>query len=159
MRYYLIDSVTSVEIGKSATGVKCISLTDNVLHDHFPDVPILPGALITEGMAQLAGFLLECTFNKNPDTPALRAMLVQIDKMKFYKFSGPGDRLEYRIKIDQKIEDGARVSAEAYCEGERRVAGALTFSMVDPKSQKITQQRMDIYKIWTRNLSEVPLLR
>ena len=159
MRYYLLDNITSVEIGKSATGVKCISLTDEVLHDHFPDIPILPGALITEGMAQLAGFLLEVTFNKNPDTPAVRAMLVQIDKMKFYKFSGPGDRLEYRVVLESALEDGARVLCEAYCGEERRAVGRLTFAMVDPKSAKIAQQRMDIYKIWTRNLTEVPLLR
>ena len=44
MRYYLIDKVTALQVGTSATGVKCVTLTDEVLHDHFPDHPMLPGA-------------------------------------------------------------------------------------------------------------------
>ena len=59
MRYYLIDKVTELSVGRRARGVKCATLTDEILHDHFPDFPMLPGALIVEAAAQLAGFLLE----------------------------------------------------------------------------------------------------
>ena len=52
MRYYLIDKVTALTPGRSATGLKCVTLTDEVLHDHFPDHPMLPGALIVEAAAQ-----------------------------------------------------------------------------------------------------------
>ena len=73
MRYYLIDKVTELELGERARGVKCVTLTDEVLHDHFPDYPMLPGALIVEAAAQLAGFLLEMTFNRRGRAPAARA--------------------------------------------------------------------------------------
>src|SRR4029079_7831143 len=71
MRYYLIDKVTELTAGQSARGVKCVTLTDEVVHDHFPDFPMLPGALIVEAAAQLAGFLLEMTFNR-PGDPVVR---------------------------------------------------------------------------------------
>src|SRR6478735_1714109 len=80
MRYFLLDQITSFVPNESATGIKNVSLTDQVLHDHFPDYPILPGALIVEAMAQLSGFLLE---SGDPAAPE-RAILAQIEKAKFH---------------------------------------------------------------------------
>src|SRR5262249_56251763 len=57
MRYFLVDKVTELVPGERIRGVKCVSLSDEVLHDHFPDFPVMPGALIVEAGAQLAGFL------------------------------------------------------------------------------------------------------
>ena len=51
MRYFLLDRVTDVVPGESARGIKNVTLTDDVLHDHFPDFPILPGALLVEAFA------------------------------------------------------------------------------------------------------------
>ena len=57
MRYFLLDKITAFEPGKRACGIKCVTLTDDILHDHFPDQPLLPGALLLESMSQLGGFL------------------------------------------------------------------------------------------------------
>ena len=90
MRYFLIDKITDLVIGERARGVKNISLTEEVLHDHFPDYPVMPGALIVEAAAQLGGFLVEMTVNRE-GTPPARAILAQIDRAKFYEAAGPGD--------------------------------------------------------------------
>ena len=84
MRYFLIDKVTDLVVGERARGVKNITLSDEILHDHFPDYPIMPGALILEAAAQLAGFLLEMTFNK-AGAPLLRALLIQVQQAKFHE--------------------------------------------------------------------------
>src|SRR6185295_4742030 len=89
MRYILLDRVTELEPGRRARGKKAITLTDDVLHDHFPDFPIYPGALLVEAAAQLAGFLLEKSRNQ-PGEPEARALLVQIDRTKFYRPARPG---------------------------------------------------------------------
>ena len=88
MRYFLIDKVTELVPGERIRGVKCVTLSDEVLHDHFPDYPILPGALILEAGAQLAGFLLEATFNE-PGRPPRRALLAQVRRAKFHEMTGP----------------------------------------------------------------------
>jgi 3-hydroxyacyl-[acyl-carrier-protein] dehydratase len=159
MRYYLLDQVTSIEVGSEARGRKCITFTDEILHDHFPDYPILPGALLTEGLAQLAGLILEVTFNRDDAREIRRAVLVQIEKMKFHATSSPGDRLDYLAKIDSLLEDAGQVSVEASCDGEVRAKGRLTFSMIKIDSPRVTAQRQEVYRIWTRNIPNCPPLR
>lgn len=159
MRYFLVDKITAIEPGKSVTGVKCITFTDEILHDHFPDHPIMPGALITEGMAQLAGFLAETTFNREGSPELRRAVLAQIEKMKFYKTSSPGDRLTFTATIDSVLDDAIQMSVEATADGELRVKGRLTFAMLKIASPRVTQQRVDLYRVWTRDLPNPPVMR
>src|SRR3954453_24073129 len=106
MRYFLIDKVTELTLGQSVRGVKNVTLSDEVLHDHFPDHPIMPGALILEAAAQLAGFLLELTVNA-ADEPPRRALLVQVELAKFHDFAGPGDQIELLVTLDAVRGDAA----------------------------------------------------
>ncbi|MDP6111068.1 MAG: 3-hydroxyacyl-ACP dehydratase FabZ family protein [Planctomycetota bacterium] len=155
MRYFLIDKVTELVVGERARGIKNITLSDEILHDHFPDYPIMPGALILESAAQLSGFLLEMTFNQ-PEAPPLRALLVQIQNAKFYETCGPGDQLDITVKLDSKLDAAAQVSAEVL-RGETRVVRALlTFVMKDIPSEKIHEQRKSVYRLWTRDF-ETPV--
>jgi 3-hydroxyacyl-[acyl-carrier-protein] dehydratase len=151
MRYFLIDKVTEIVPGDHARGVKNVSLSDDVLHDHFPDHPILPGALILEAASQLAGFLLEVTLNR-PDDPLRRALLVQVDLAKFHDFAGPGDQLDVLVKIESLREAAAQVVAEVNA-GPKRIARAgLTFVMKAVDSQRVHEQRRYLYQLWTRDL-------
>jgi 3-hydroxymyristoyl/3-hydroxydecanoyl-(acyl carrier protein) dehydratase len=123
MRYYLIDKVTEIVPGEHAKGVKCVSLADEVLHDHFPDYPVMPGALIVEGAAQLAGFLLETSFNQ-AGRPLLRALMVQIRDAKFYEPVGPGSTLEFSVRLGSRLEAAAEVAGRGRCRRDARRARA-----------------------------------
>jgi 3-hydroxyacyl-[acyl-carrier-protein] dehydratase len=128
-----------------------VSLSDEVLHDHFPDFPVMPGALIVEAAAQLAGFLLEMTFNQ-PETPLRRALLVQIEDARFYETAGPGDTLDIVVRLESRLETAAQASAEVHV-GEKRIARArLTFVMKAIDSEKVHEQRRYVYRLWTRDL-------
>ena len=152
MRYFLIDQVTELVVGERARGVKCVTLTDEVLHDHFPDFPTLPGALILEGASQLAGFLLEMTLNR-AGQPLKRALLTQIELAKFHERVGPGDRLEFVATISTVREPSAQVLIEASV-GEKRAARAtLTFMLQPVESERLHQQRRELYRQWTRELT------
>ena len=64
MRYFMIDRILEHNKSQdSAIAVKNITLSDDVLSDHFPELPIYPGAFIIESAAQLGGFLVEMSFN------------------------------------------------------------------------------------------------
>ncbi len=158
MRYYLIDKVTELTIGERARGVKCVTLTDEVLHDHFPDYPVLPGALILEGASQLSGFLLEMSFNE-AGKPLARALLAQVRDARFYETTGPGDRLEFEARIESRLETAAQVAIEVAVDGKRVARAGLTFVMKAIDSERVHEQRRYLYKLWTRDLPmSVPIL-
>ena len=148
MRYFLLDKITAFEPNRFARGVKNVSLSDEVLHDHFPDHPIFPGALLVEAMAQLAGFLLE---SGRADAPE-RAILAQIEKAKFHAPAGPGDQILLEVTLAQRLEAAAQVEATAHV-GERCIGRArLTFMLRRVESARVTEQRAMLYRIWTREL-------
>lgn len=155
MRYFLLDKLTALVPGERAAGVKCVTLTDEVLHDHFPDHPILPGTLILEGGAQLAGVLLEATFNR-AGQPLRRALLVQVRRAKFHDTVGPGDTLELEVTLQSQLETAAEVVLTAGV-GEKKIARAeLTFVLKEVASPRVHEQRRWLYKLWTRDLPDAP---
>jgi 3-hydroxyacyl-[acyl-carrier-protein] dehydratase len=151
MRYYLIDKVTELAPGVRASGIKCVTLTDEVLHDHFPDYPMFPGALIVEAAAQLAGFLLEMTFNGD-GKPLVRALLVQIQRAKFYQPVGPGEAMQVEVTIDSTRESSAQIGFDARVGDRRAARGTLQFVLREIDIPRIHEQRRAVYALWTRDL-------
>ncbi len=58
MRWLWIDRFLEFESGKSARAVKNLSLAEDYFADHFPGYPVMPAALMLEGLAQTGGILL-----------------------------------------------------------------------------------------------------
>jgi 3-hydroxyacyl-[acyl-carrier-protein] dehydratase len=157
MRYFMIDRVTALAPGEHAEGVKNITYSEEVLQDHFPGFPVFPGALIIEAMAQLGGFLLEMSFNR----PQLvrRALLAQVDRVKFHRVAEPGDRLSLRVELGATLDEAAKVRGHVACGQDRVAEGTLTFVMKELDIEAIHQQRRACYRTWTRNLPlQTPIL-
>ena len=65
MRHFWVDRIVGYERGISASGVKCVALSEDVVEDHFPGTPVLPGLYLVEGVAQTAGYLLHETADRS----------------------------------------------------------------------------------------------
>lgn len=153
MRFFLIDKVTELLPGERARGLKAITLSDPILHDHFPDHPIMPGVLIVEAMAQLGGYLLEATFHREGAGLPDRALLTQIRQAKFYRPAGPGECLDVVVRVQATLDGAGQIEGEAHV-GEARVARAeLTFMMRQIASPRVHEQRRYLYALWTRELA------
>jgi 3-hydroxyacyl-[acyl-carrier-protein] dehydratase len=156
MRYVLLDRITEIVPGVLARGVKAVTLTDDVLHDHFPDHPVLPGALLVEAAAQLAGYLLEVSAHV-PGTTPRRAVLGQIDRVKLVRPAQPGDAIDLEARVEQLLDAAGRVAIAASVRGEPAMRGQLTFMLREVASQRVHEQRRYLYALWTQGLSgEVP---
>jgi len=118
MRWFWIDKFLEFESGQYAKAIKCVSLAEDYLHDHFPECPFFPNTLVIEGMAQTGG-LLVCEHNQFTE----KVILAKIPKVQFHCHARPGDTLTYTATIEYENSEGAAVSATSYI-GDRLQAQA-----------------------------------
>ena len=93
--FLLIDRVTEINGTESIKGYKNISVNEEIFQGHFPKIPIFPGVLIIEAMAQLGAVLILRKFPEEDRT----AYFAGIDKARFKKIVVPGDRLDIEVKV------------------------------------------------------------
>ena len=118
MRWFWINRFVEFESGRYAKAIKCVSLAEDYLHDHFPHHPIFPNSLIIEGLAQTGG-LLVCEHSQFTE----KVILAKIPKVEFFCPAMPGDTLTYTATIEYQNADGAAVSATSHI-GDRLQARA-----------------------------------
>ncbi len=114
MRWIWIDRFVKFEPGKTAQAVKNISLSEEHLHEHFPGYPVMPAALIIEGMAQTAGILV-CQASDFKE----KVILAKITKAVFEELALPGDTLLFTANIEQINEQFAVASGEVMVSSPR----------------------------------------
>lgn len=158
MRFFLVDRVDAIEPGRSVSGIKNLTLSDEVFFDHFPQYPTYPGSLLIEAMAQLGGLLAECSYHAEyPDTR--RAVLAQVDRAQFHATCGPGDQLRLEGRLASLLSAAARVEASAQRGTETIASAQLTFRLVNVDAPQLHRQRLELYALWTRHLSPRPEFR
>ena len=95
-----IDKVKDITLGKSAVGVKGVTINEPFFQGHFPDHPVMPGVLIVEAMAQTAAALVMLTLGEEAEGKIVYFM--SIDSAKFRKPVLPGDMLEFHVEKDKE---------------------------------------------------------
>lgn len=112
--FLLIDKIVEIDGDNSATGIKNVTFNEPHFQGHFPGQPVMPGVLIVEAMAQVAGAIsLKAA---GSDKPSLVYFLT-IDGAKFRKPVVPGDRLEIRVRKIKKRGNIVRFACEAFVDG------------------------------------------
>lgn len=128
MRWFWIDRFTEFVRGRRAVAIKCVALSDEPLDDYSPGFPMMPAALIIEGMAQTAGLLIG-----EMEGFAQRVVLAKVGKAIFHRPATPGDTLRYEAVIGDVKQDGALASITGHV-GEELVAEAeLMFAFLDER--------------------------
>jgi len=125
--FLLVDRVTMIEDEKRIEGIKNVTINEPFFQGHFPGMPIMPGVLQLEALAQLSGILLL----QNPENRGKLAFFMAVDKARFRKPVLPGDQLHLIgevLKIKKrllKVKGTAMVEGKVVCEAE------LMFSVFD----------------------------
>ncbi len=133
MRWYWIDRFLEFESGRFAKAVKCISLAEDHLHDHFTDYPMIPNSLVIEGLAQTGG-LLVCEHNQFAE----KVILAKISKARFFFAATPGDTLTYATTIEYINGEGAMISGTSHKGDQLHAEVQLVFAHLnDPRTEAL----------------------
>ena len=102
--FLLIDKVRDIVANESCVGIKMVTYNEPHFQGHFPDMPIMPGVMIIEAMAQTSGVLVGVSMGL-VDKQA-KVFFMGVDGVKFRRKVMPGDVLELHVKA---LRSGGRV--------------------------------------------------
>jgi 3-hydroxyacyl-[acyl-carrier-protein] dehydratase len=124
MRFLLVDRILEMESGRRATGIKNVTMSEEFLAYHFPDRPIMPGALITESLVQLADWIVR----ESSDFQQM-GLPMAFDRLKFRRFVRPGDQLFLEAEITSHTDSQVAVRGRALCQEQQMVTAAFTLAL------------------------------
>jgi len=111
--FLLVDRIVEMEPDR-IVGIKNVSVNEPFFVGHFPDFPVMPGVLITESMAQVAGILV---LKEIPDRHQKLVLLASVDGAKFRRPVRPGDQLRVEMKMISKKATICKMSGEVTVDG------------------------------------------
>jgi len=118
--FLLVDRLVEVVPGRSAVGIKNVTVNENFFQGHFPGHPVMPGVLIIESMAQTAGILVVKTLG--PASAGKLVYFMTIESAKFRRPVVPGDQLRIHVVAERnrgnvwKFSGVARVNGVSVAE-------------------------------------------
>lgn len=109
----LVDRIDELE-EERVVGIKNVTANEPFFVGHFPDFPVMPGVLIIEAMAQVAGVLV---LSQIPDRREKLVLLVSVDQAKFRRPVRPGDQLRIEMKVAKRKASVAKMYGTATVDG------------------------------------------
>jgi 3-hydroxyacyl-[acyl-carrier-protein] dehydratase len=130
--FLLVDRILEmtpgpVAVGSKVVGLKNVSVNEPYFQGHFPGNPVMPGVLLVECMAQVAGCLF---FSKEPNPSAKLMFLTGVDKARFRRPVVPGDQIIVTAEIVNVKLGLVKMKAEARVDGALCAEAEIMSSLV-----------------------------
>ena len=125
--FLLIDELTALEPGVSASGVWRLTGEEYFFPGHFPGRPTLPGVLTCESIAQVGA----CAVLAHPDFKNKLPLFGGLDKARFRRQVLPGDELEIEVELGRMSARAGKGSGTAKVNGELAPSCDLMFVFAD----------------------------
>lgn len=122
----LVDRIVELEVGRRAIGIKNVTGNESFFAGHFPGEPIMPGVLIMEALAQVAGVCILSLPEHRGRIPFFAGM----DGVKFRKPIVPGDQISLEIEVDKLRRTMGRAICQAKVDGKVCAEGVIKFTVM-----------------------------
>jgi 3-hydroxyacyl-[acyl-carrier-protein] dehydratase len=109
----LVDRIEELEEDR-VVGIKNVTINEPFFVGHFPEIPVMPGVMIIEAMAQVAGILV---LSSIPERKTKLVLLAAINEAKFRRPVVPGDQLRIEMKVLRRKATIAKMNGVATVNG------------------------------------------
>ena len=127
----LVDRVIECDDEKKIVAIKNVTVNEPFFQGHFPGMPIMPGVLQLEAMAQAGGILL----NRIAGTGGKIPYFMSIDKAKFRQVVRPGDQMRLEVEITKMRAKSAKFKGKAFVDDALVSEAELMCMITDQKAE------------------------
>lgn len=119
--FLFIDECDIIKLGIKGIGYRKFLKEEYFFNGHFPNMPIVPGVILIEAMAQTAGVVVSKKYEHLPNKSVL---FMSVSKAKFRKPVYPEDRVSFNVEILNNVKNVYKFIGIAYkkdvkvCESE-----------------------------------------
>jgi beta-hydroxyacyl-ACP dehydratase FabZ len=126
--FLLVDKILEIEGDKRIVGLKNVTINEEFFQGHFPGAPVMPGVLIIESMAQVAGVLI---YRDLPDKDKKLIYFSGIENAKFRRPVLPGDQLHVEMQLLNRRNNFGKMQGRATVDGKLAAEAVVLFAIVE----------------------------
>lgn len=127
--FLMVDGVVSCEPGVRIHAYKNVSINEPFFQGHFPGLPVMPGVLIMEALAQAGGLMVFSDWPKE-DVAETIFLFSGMENVRFRQPVRPGDRLDLECTLTRKKLQLWKMGGKALVNGKLAAQGELTAAMM-----------------------------
>jgi len=114
--FVMIDRVTELVVGERIKAIKNVTINEAFFQGHFPVMPVMPGVMILEGLAQAAAVMAYATMRDYVGSKLV--YFAGLDHVRFRQKVTPGDQLVYEVKTIKRKLSLWSLEGKAYVDGK-----------------------------------------
>jgi len=126
--FLLIDRVIDLTRRERIVAIKNVTINEPFFAGHFPNMPIMPGVLIVEAIAQAGGALLLTEVEDREDK---LMVFTGIERARFRRPVLPGDQLRIEVEVKAWRQTAVRMEGKAFVGDKRAAEATVTCQLID----------------------------
>jgi len=135
--FLLVDRILEWKENERIVGLKNVTINEPFFQGHFPGVPIMPGVMILESMAQVGGVLV---FKTLPERAKKLVFFVGVENARFRKPVHPGDQLRIEMVVTRANKRIGKLSGKVFVDSQLVAQADILFSLVDRPDVDVYEQ-------------------